>query len=420
MTYQHICVPAQGEKITSNDRGRWHIPAQPIVAYINGDGVGQEISPLMRRVVDSAVEHCYKRARKIHWMQVYSGEQAALIYDGDWFPQETIQALREFKLAIKGPLTTAIGGGFRSLNVALRHEMDLFVNMRAIKGYSALPSPLKYPFDTNITVFRDSSEDVYSGIEWQAGSVESEKMLDFLCEEMGVTRLRFEQECGIGIKNISKEGSERLVRYVINYALKNNSDSVTLVHKGNVLKFTDGAFKRWGFALAIAEFNAVEHENSHWLQINRKDKKPLIIKDMIADNMLQHCLMRPQDFDVVATTNQNGDFLADMLSAQVGGVGVMPAANLNTEVAIFEPTHSTFERIAGKNSANPCSSFLSAVLMLRHMEWENAADSLGNAIEQTLAANEMTFDLAAGNKCAMTLSCSEFAMKVIDRIRNHS
>ncbi|WP_024599358.1 NADP-dependent isocitrate dehydrogenase [Pseudoalteromonas sp. TAE56] len=420
MTYQHIQVPEYGQNITIDAQGHWQIPLEPIIAFIDGDGVGLDVMPVMRHVVDSAIEHCYKSARKIHWMQVYNGEQAAKLYDGDWFPQETINAVRACKIAIKGPLTTPLGGGFRSLNVALRQEMDLFVNMRTIKGFSALPSPLKNPFLTNITVLRDSSEDVYSGIEWQAGSVESEKMLDFLCEEMGVTRLRFSQECGIGIKNISKEGSERLMRFAINYALKNDSESLTLVHKGNVLKFTDGAFKRWGFALAQNEFNATAHENGRWLQIERAHQAPLIIKEVIADNMLQQCLMHPEQFDAVVTTNQNGDFLADMLSAQVGGVGIMPAANLNNDVAFFEPTHGTFERIAGQNKANPSSSILSAVLMLKFMGWNEAALLIENALEQTFKSGEVTFDLAQEHTDnsrihnSTTLSCTDFAQKVIE------
>ncbi len=420
MQYQHINMPKQGQHITVDEQGQWVIPSEPVIAYINGDGVGQDVMPVMRNIVDCAITHCYQNKRKIHWMQVFNGEQAAKLYDGDWFPQETIQAVRACKIAIKGPLTTPLGGGFRSLNVALRQEMDLFVNMRTIKGMSALPSPLKNPFSTNITVLRDSSEDVYSGIEWQAGSIESEKMLDFLCEEMGVTRLRFSQDCGIGIKNISKEGSERLTRFALNFALNNNRDSLTFVHKGNVLKFTDGAFKRWGFALAKKEFNAIEHENGRWLKIVRDSQAPLIIKEVIADNMLQQCLMNPEQFDVVATTNQNGDFLADMLSAQVGGVGIMPAANMNNDVAFFEPTHGTFERIAGQNKANPSSSILSAVLMLKFMKWDEAALTIENALEKTLASGHVTFDLAqqASDTSTIhnstTLSCTDFANKVIE------
>ena len=420
MQYQHINMPKHGQHITVDEQGQWVIPSEPVIAYINGDGVGQDVMPVMRNIVDCAIKHCYKNKRKIHWMQVFNGEQAAKLYDGDWFPQETIQAVRACKIAIKGPLTTPLGGGFRSLNVALRQEMDLFVNMRTIKGMSALPSPLKNPFSTNITVLRDSSEDVYSGIEWQAGSIESEKMLDFLCEEMGVTRLRFSQDCGIGIKNISKEGSERLTRFALNFALNNNRDSLTFVHKGNVLKFTDGAFKRWGFALAKKEFNAIEHENGRWLKIVRDSQAPLIIKEVIADNMLQQCLMNPEQFDVVATTNQNGDFLADMLSAQVGGVGIMPAANLNNDVAFFEPTHGTFERIAGQNKANPSSSILSAVLMLKFMKWDEAALTIENALENTLASGYVTFDLTqqgidtSKTHNSTTLSCTDFANKVIE------
>ncbi|MBE0456521.1 NADP-dependent isocitrate dehydrogenase [Pseudoalteromonas sp. KG3] len=415
MSYQHIEIPPQGEQIRIDNKGIWHIPAQPIIAYIDGDGVGQDISPCMRNVVNHAVQLCYQGQRQIHWMEVFNGEKAAQLYDGDWFPQETIHAVRQFKIAIKGPLTTPLGGGFRSLNVALRHEMDLFVNMRPIKGYSALPSPLKHPENTNIVVIRDSSEDVYSGIEWQAGSVEAEKMLDFLCQEMGVTRLRFDQQCGIGIKNISKEGSERLVRYALNYAIAQNSSSVTLVHKGNVLKFTDGAFKRWGFALAEREFAAQAHRNGRWLEIPREGQAPLIIKEVIADNMLQQALMTPEQFDVVVTTNQNGDYLADMLTAQVGGIGIMPAANLNNEVAFFEPTHGTFARIAGQNSANPTSSILSAVMMLRFMDWHEAAQAIENALAQTLGAGEVTFDLQQQQNSTI-LSCSDFTQRIIERL----
>ena len=417
MGYQHIEIPPQGEQISIDNKGVWHIPAQPIIAYIDGDGVGQDISPCMRDIVNHAVQLCYQGVREIHWMEVFKGEKAAQLYDGDWFPQETIHAVRQFKIAIKGPLTTPIGGGFRSLNVALRHEMDLFVNMRPIKGYCALPSPLKKPENTNIVVIRDSSEDVYSGIEWQAGSVEAEKMLDFLCQEMGVTRLRFDQQCGIGIKNISKEGSERLVRYAIAYALEQNSDSVTVVHKGNVLKFTDGAFKRWGFAVAQTEFSAIPHSNGRWLEIPREGLAPLVIKEVIADNMLQQALMNPEQFDVVVTTNQNGDYLADMLTAQVGGIGIMPAANLNNEVAFFEPTHGTFERIAGQNSANPTSSILSAVMMLRFMNWHEAANSIELALQQTFIAGEVTFDLQAEQQNSTILSCSDFTQRIIERLK---
>lgn len=417
MGYQHIEIPPQGEQISIDNKGVWLIPAQPIIAYIDGDGVGQDISPCMRDIVNHAVQLCYQGVRKIHWMEVFNGEKAAQLYDGDWFPQETIHAVRQFKIAIKGPLTTPIGGGFRSLNVALRHEMDLFVNMRPIKGYCALPSPLKKPENTNIVVIRDSSEDVYSGIEWQAGSVEAEKMLDFLCQEMGVTRLRFDQQCGIGIKNISKEGSERLVRYAIAYALEQNSDSVTVVHKGNVLKFTDGAFKRWGFAVAQTEFSAIPHSNGRWLEIPREGLAPLVIKEVIADNMLQQALMNPEQFDVVVTTNQNGDYLADMLTAQVGGIGIMPAANLNNEVAFFEPTHGTFERIAGQNSANPTSSILSAVMMLRFMNWHEAANSIELGLQQTFIAGEVTFDLQAEQQNSTILSCSDFTQRIIERLK---
>lgn len=417
MHYQHISVPSEGEQISIDAKGQWHIPNKPIIAFIDGDGVGSDISPLVRKIVDNAIAHCYGCTKKIQWVEVFNGEKAAKLYDGDWFPQETIHAVRQFKIAIKGPLTTPLGGGFRSLNVALRQEMDLFVNMRPIKGYSALPSPLKHPEKTKIVVIRDSSEDIYSGIEWQAGSVEAEKILDFLSQEMGVTRLRFEQQCAIGIKNISKEGAERLMRYALAYSLEQQSDSLTVVHKGNVLKFTEGAFKRWGFDLAKREFGAKEHNNGRWLVIERTEQNPLIIKEVIADNMLQQALMTPEQFDVVVTTNQNGDYLADMLTAQVGGIGIMPAANLNNDVAFFEPTHGPFERITGTDTANPSSSILSAVMMLRFMKWHDAAQAIENALTATLDANEVTFDLETKSHSATILSCSEFAMKIIERIK---
>ncbi len=426
MQYQHITIPIDGEAITVTSDGHWNIPERPIIAFIEGDGVGGDITPMMRKVVDAAIASSYQNARKIEWMQVYNGEKAAQLYDGDWFPQETIHAVRQFKIAIKGPLTTPIGGGFRSLNVALRQEMDLFVNMRPVRSYANLPSPLKNPEKTNMVVFRDSSEDIYSGVEWQAGSVEAEKVLDFLCHDMGVTRLRFDSQCGIGIKNISQEGSARLMRHALNYALAQNSESLTVVHKGNVLKFTDGAFKRWSFEVAKQEFGAVEHVNGRWLQIERPAMPPLLIKEVIADNMLQQALIKPEDFDVIVTTNQNGDYLADMLTAQVGGIGILPAANLNQEVAFFEPTHGTFSRIAGKNMANPTSSILSGVMMLRFMNWHEAADSIEQALSQTLKAAELTFDLHQDNESVtyheeerespIILSCSEFADKIIGRL----
>ncbi len=418
MQYQHISVPEQGEQITIDKNGQWCIPDNPVIAYIEGDGVGQDISPVMRSIVDSAIEAAYQGERRIHWMEVFNGEKAAALYDGDWFPQETLHAVRQFKIAIKGPLTTPLGGGFRSLNVALRHEMDLFVNMRPIRSYPHLPSPLKEPEKTHITVIRDSSEDVYSGIEWQAGSIDNERMLDFLCQEMGVTRLRFDTQCGLGIKNSSKEAAERLMRYALNYALKQQSKSLTVVHKGNVLKFTEGAFKRWAFAVAEQEFNAVAHENGRWLLIKRDNQDDLVIKEVIADNMLQQALLTPEQFDVIVTTNQNGDYLADMLTAQVGGVGIMPAANLNNEVAFFEPTHGTFNRIAGENMANPSSSILSAVMMLRFMGWQEAAQKVESALEETLLAKELTFDLADYVTGATMLNCSDFAKSIIARISN--
>jgi len=416
MTYQHIKVPEQGEKIGLHADGSLNVPAQPIISYIQGDGVGVDITPVMLKVVDAAVEKAYSGQNKIQWMEVFNGEKAAQMYDGDWFPQETLSAVREHKVAIKGPLTTPIGGGFRSLNVALRQEMDLFVNMRPIRWIPGVPSPLKQPQKTDMVVFRDNSEDIYTGIEWQAGSPDAERVIEFLQQEMGVTRLRFSEDCGIGIKPISEQGSKRLIRQAIHYALEHQRQSVTLVHKGNIMKFTEGAFKKWGYELAQQEFNAMPHENGLWLKIDRGQQTPLIIKDVIADSMLQQIILRPEIYDVIATMNQNGDFLADALAAQVGGIGIAPGANMNDEVAFFEPTHGTVPRFAGLDKVNPSSIILCAEMMLRHIGWFAAAELIAKGLNGAIAAKAVTYDFARLMPDATEVSCSEFGQFVIDNM----
>ncbi|MBL4829722.1 MAG: NADP-dependent isocitrate dehydrogenase, partial [Aliivibrio sp.] len=331
MDYQHIVIPTDGKKITFDEQGSLLVPSFPIISFIEGDGVGVDITPVMLDVVNAAVEKAYGDSRQIKWMEVFNGEKAAEMYDGDWFPQETLTAVRDYVVAIKGPLTTPIGGGFRSLNVALRQEMDLYVNMRPVRWFKGVPSPLREPEKTDMVVFRDNSEDVYSGIEWRAGSADAERVIDFLQHEMGVTRLRFEENCAIGIKNISEQGSKRLIRQAIKYAMDNRRTSVTLVHKGNILKFTEGAFKQWGYQVAKQEFNAVTHPNGRWLVIeDQKKDHQIIVKDMIADTMLQQIILKPEAYDVIATMNQNGDYLSDALAAQVGGANTAGPDSLLT------------------------------------------------------------------------------------------
>jgi isocitrate dehydrogenase len=415
--YQHIRIPEKGSKISVNEDGSLCVPDHPIIAFIEGDGVGVDITPVMLKVVNACIEKAYKGKKTIQWMEVYNGEKAAQMYDGDWFPQETLEAVREYSVAIKGPLTTPIGGGFRSLNVALRQEMDLYVNMRPIQWIEGVPSPLKAPHKTNMVVFRDNSEDVYSGVEFKAGSNDSERILEFLQCEMGVTRIRFTENCGIGIKHISEQGSKRLVRKAIEFALKNNRESVTLVHKGNIMKFTEGAFKQWGYQIAKEEFSAIQHDNGRWLQIkNPNTNQSLIIKDVIADSMLQQIILCPEDYDVIATTNQNGDFISDALAAQVGGVGIAPAANLNDEVAFFEPTHGTAPRLAGCDKVNPSSIILCAQMMLKHIGWFEAEKLITKGLEGAIRSKHVTYDFASKITGATEVSCSRFGELVIENM----
>jgi isocitrate dehydrogenase len=417
MDYQHIRLPVDGEKITFDEQGSLDVPLFPIISFIEGDGVGVDITPVMLDVVNAAVEKAYGNSRKIKWMEVFNGEKAAEMYDGDWFPQETLTAVRDHVVAIKGPLTTPIGGGFRSLNVALRQEMDLYVNMRPVRWFNGVPSPLREPEKTDMVVFRDNSEDVYSGIEWRADSADAERIIEFLQQEMGVTRLRFEENCAIGIKNISEQGSKRLIRQAIKYAIDNRRSSVTLVHKGNILKFTEGAFKQWGYQVAKQEFNAFSHTNGRWLVIEDKaNDHQIIIKDMIADTMLQQIILKPEAYDVIATMNQNGDYLSDALAAQVGGVGIAPGANLNDEVAFFEPTHGTAPNLAGLDKVNPSSIILCAEMMLRHIGWLEAAENINNGMKGAFESKRLTYDFADKVEGASVVSCSQFGDIVIDNM----
>ncbi len=412
MHYQHIKVPELGAKLHIAQDGTLQVPDNPIICYIDGDGVGPDILPLMRRVVDEAVLRCYGERRQIHWLELYQGEKAARLYDGEWVPEETLDALRDFHVAVKGPVTTPLGGGFRSLNIALRQEMDLYANIRPMAGIQGLPSPMSNAASLDITLFRDCSEDIYSGIEWQADSPDARQLIEFMQGELGVTRLRFSDDCGLALKNISREGSTRLVRRALEFALERGRDSVTLVHQGNTLKCTEGAFKQWGFALAREEFGAKDHENGRWLSIPRPGMADLLIKDCLTDQAIQQLILYPERFDVIATTNRNGDLLADMVCAQVGGLGIFPAINLNEQIAIFEPTHGTFSRIAGQNCANPSSILFAAVAMLGHLGWHESAECIERALKLTIAANSTFFALSRHNALGAGLGSDEFARQV--------
>jgi isocitrate dehydrogenase len=414
MVYRHVKVPSQGRRIGAGSGGVPEVPDHPIVPFIEGDGVGVDITPVMRRVVDAAVARSYGGARAIQWMEIYAGEKAAALYDGDWFPAETLDAIADFGIAIKGPLTTPVGGGLRSLNVALRQELDLYVSLRPVRWLRGVPSPLRAPERTNVVLFRENAEDIYCGIEWRPGSAEAERVISFLQEEMGVSRIRFTHNCGIGIKPVSEEGSRRLIRRAVLYALEHDLPSVTLVHKGNILKFTEGAFRNWGYQLVREEFGATPLKGTPWqVIVNPRSQQQVVIKDVHMDVMLQQILTRPEEYSVIATLNQNGDYLADALAAQVGGVGLMPAANLGDGVALFEPSHGTAPRYAGQDRVNPGSLLLSAEMMLRYIGWEEAAALLQKGLDGALLAGAVTFDLARYIEGAQELKCSEFGTAVI-------
>ena len=414
MGYKHIQVPSQGDKITVNEDNSLNVPDNPIIPYIEGDGIGVEISPVMIDVVDAAIEKAYSGKKKISWMEIYTGEKAAEMYDGDWFPEETLDAIKEYLVAIKGPLTTPVGGGFRSLNVALRQELDLYTCLRPVRWFEGVPSPVKNPGDCNMVIFRENSEDIYAGIEYQAGTPEAKKVVDFLINEMGATKIRFPQEVGIGVKPVSEEGTKRLVRKAIQYAIDQDLPSVTLVHKGNIMKFTEGAFRDWGYELAQQEFGGELLDGGPWVSVkNPNSGNEIVIKDVIADAMLQQILTRPREYSVVATLNLNGDYLSDALAAQVGGIGIAPGANLSDTIALFEATHGTAPKYAGQDKVNPGSLILSAEMMLRHLGWGEAADLIIDGMNGAIQNGTVTYDFERLMDDATLLSCSEFGKAII-------
>jgi isocitrate dehydrogenase len=417
MGYQHIQVPETGERITVNDDHSLSVPDNPIIPYIEGDGIGVDISPVMIKVVDAAVEKAYGGKKKISWMEIYTGEKAAELYEGDWFPGETLEAIKTYSVAIKGPLTTPVGGGFRSLNVALRQELDLYTCLRPVRWFEGVPSPVKNPGDCNMVIFRENSEDIYAGIEYQADTDEAKKVIDFIINEMGATKIRFPENCGIGIKPVSEEGTKRLVRKAIHYAIDQDLPSVTLVHKGNIMKFTEGAFRDWGYQLAQEEFGGELLDGGPWVEIkNPNNGKQIVIKDVIADAMLQQILTRPKDYSVVATLNLNGDYLSDALAAQVGGIGIAPGANLSDTVALFEATHGTAPKYAGQDKVNPGSLILSAEMMLRHLGWNEAADLIINGMNGAIQAGTVTYDFERLMEGATLVSCSGFGDALIEHM----
>lgn len=416
--YQHIKVPAQGEKITVNADMSLNVPDQPIIPYIEGDGTGVDITPVMLKVVDAAVAKAYGGKKKIHWMEMYAGEKATKVYGPDvWLPDETLKVSREYVVSIKGPLTTPVGGGIRSLNVALRQELDLYVCLRPIQYFKGVPSPLKEPEKTNMVIFRENSEDIYAGIEYEANTDKARKVIDFLTKEMAVKKIRFPATSAIGIKPVSVEGTERLVRKAFQYAIDNDKPSVTLVHKGNIMKFTEGGFRDWGYALAKKEFGAVEIDGGPWMKFkNPKTGKDITVKDSIADAFLQQILLRPAEYSVVATLNLNGDYISDALAAQVGGIGIAPGANLSDTVAMFEATHGTAPKYAGKDYVNPGSEILSAEMMLRHMGWTKAADLIISSLEKAIQSKKVTYDFARLMDGATQVSCSGFGQVMIENM----
>ncbi|GAB2794837.1 NADP-dependent isocitrate dehydrogenase [Halomonas shantousis] len=418
MGFQKIVVPEGGAKITVNADNTLNVPNEPIIPFIEGDGIGVDVTPAMKIAIDAAVQKAYNGERKIHWMEVYAGEKATKVYDPDtWLPDETLEAVQDYVVSIKGPLTTPVGGGIRSLNVALRQKLDLYVCQRPVRWFEGVPSPVKKPSDVDMVIFRENSEDIYAGIEWKAGTAEAEKVIKFLREEMGVTNIRFPEMCGIGVKPVSEEGTKRLVRQALQYTIDNDRESLTLVHKGNIMKFTEGAFKDWGYQIAKEEFGAELLDGGPWMTFkNPNTGKEIVVKDVIADAMLQQILLRPAEYDVIATLNLNGDYLSDALAAEVGGIGIAPGANLSDAVAMFEATHGTAPKYAGQDKVNPGSLILSAEMMLRHMGWVEAADLVVKGMEKAISKGEVTYDFHRVMEKAVLLKCSEFGQAVADNM----
>ncbi len=415
--YKHIKVPA-GEKITVNPDFSINVPNNPIIPFIEGDGTGMDITPVMIKVVDAAVEKAYGGKRKISWMEVYAGEKSTKVYGPDvWMPDETLDAVKEYVVSIKGPLTTPVGGGIRSLNVALRQSLDLYVCLRPVRYFKGVPSPVREPEKTDMVIFRENSEDIYAGIEWEAGTEGAKKMVDFLIKEMGVKKIRFPESSSIGIKPVSREGTQRLVRKAFQYAIDNDKPSVTLVHKGNIMKFTEGGFRDWGYELAMKEFGAQLVDGGPWCKFkNPKTSKDIIVKDVIADAFLQQILLRPNEYSVIATLNLNGDYISDALAAQVGGIGIAPGANMSDSIAMFEATHGTAPKYAGKDYVNPGSEILSAEMMLRHLGWTEAADLIISSMEKAILSKKVTYDFARLLPGSTQVSCSGFGQVMIDNM----
>lgn len=418
MGFQKIVVPEGGQKITANADNTLNVPNEPIIPFIEGDGIGVDVTPAMKIAIDAAVQKAYNGERKIHWMEVFAGEKATQVYDADtWLPEETLEAVKDYVVSIKGPLTTPVGGGIRSLNVALRQKLDLYVCQRPVRWFEGVPSPVKKPADVDMVIFRENSEDIYAGIEWKAGTPEADKVIKFFREEMGVTNIRFPENCGIGVKPVSVEGTKRLVRQALQYTIDNDRESLTLVHKGNIMKFTEGAFKDWGYELAREEFGAELLDGGPWMTMkNPRTGKEIVIKDVIADAMLQQILLRPAEYDVIATLNLNGDYLSDALAAEVGGIGIAPGANISDTTAMFEATHGTAPKYAGQDKVNPGSLILSAEMMLRHMGWVEAADLVLKGMEKAISRGEVTYDFHRLMDDAKLLKCSEFGQAVADNM----
>jgi isocitrate dehydrogenase len=418
MAYKHIKVPASGEKIRVNKDFSLSVPDNPVIPYIEGDGTGVDITPVMIKVVDAAVRKAYGGKKKIVWMEMYAGEKSCKVYgENVWLPDETLAAAREYVVSIKGPLTTPVGGGIRSINVALRQELDLYVCLRPIHYFKGVPSPLKEPEKTDMVIFRENAEDIYAGIEWAAKTPEAQKVVKFLIDEMKVTKIRFPETSAIGIKPVSIQGSERLIRKAFQYAVDNDRKSVTLVHKGNIQKFTEGGFRDWGYALAQKEFGAKLVDGGPWCSFkNPKSGRDIVVKDVITDAFLQQILLRPAEYDVIATLNLTGDLISDALAAQIGGIGIAPGANMSDSIAMFEATHGTAPKYAGKDYVNPGSEILSAEMMLRHMGWTEAADVIVRSMEKSIADKVVTYDFARLMQGAKQVSCSGFGQAMIERM----
>jgi len=416
--YDKIKVPAVGQKITVNPDFSLNVPDQPIIPFIEGDGTGVDITPVMIKVVDAAVAKAYGGKRKISWMEIFCGEKSTKIYGPDvWLPEETLAVLKDYVVSIKGPLTTPVGGGIRSLNVALRQQLDLYVCLRPVRYFKGVPSPVKEPEKTDMVIFRENSEDIYAGVEFQAGSDQAKKLIDFLINDFGVKKIRFPQTSGIGIKPVSSEGTERLMRKAMQYAVDNDKPSVTIVHKGNIMKYTEGGFRDWAYALAQKEFGAQLIDGGPWCSFkNPKTGKEIVVKDVIADAFLQQILLRPAEYSVIATLNLNGDYISDALAAQVGGIGIAPGANLSDDVAMFEATHGTAPKYAGKDYVNPGSLILSAEMMLRHMGWFEAADLIIASMEKSITTQKVTYDFARLMPGATQVSCSGFGDVMISQM----